>query len=216
MPNQFADLTVTMYQQVLLRPASASDVSYWVGQLTTGLPRLAMAQTIWQSPEHRGIQVDDYYQQYLDRAADPDGRAFFVSQLVAGVSETLIQAQILISPEYTQTHPTFDSYLIGLYQDIFGRDPDAAGVQFWRIQAALGATRAQVAVGFLTSDESYIDIINGYYLEFLNRPVDPPSEAILLAQLRAGVTTQDTIAEGILASDEYFQLAQSSSGPIFD
>ena len=214
--NPFADLTVAMYTQVLERPPSVGDVEYWVGQLGSGVSRLVMSQTVWESPEHRLLQVDGYYEQYLNREADSAGLQFFATQLVLGVSEIAVQVQLLVSPEYASTHPTFDAYLIGLYQNILGRDPDALGVGFWRLQAALGATRADVALAFLTSDEAYSDVLNSYYEDFLERPIDTPSEVVLLAQLRAGQATTQSIAEGILASDEYFALASSMSGPIFD
>jgi len=132
--NPFADLTVAMYQEVLLRPASASDVNYWVTQLSNGVPRLAMSQTVWQSPEHRGIQVDGYYARYLNRSADAASRTMFVDWFAAGVSEGSVQFQFVLSPEYAKTHSTFDAYLMGLYQDVLGRAPDAAGVQFGKLE----------------------------------------------------------------------------------
>ena len=199
-----AKLTGAIYQDVLGRQPSSADVSFWVAALNGGVTRLVMAQAIWESPEHRGIEIDQYYGQYFNRAADPAGRAYWVTLMGLGVSETAVGLQFLSSPEYALAHPTLESYLIGLYQDVFGRVPDLGGVLFWQAQSGAGASRTQLASGFLTSPEAYIDWLNISYTKYLGRLPDAFGVATLLTALESGQATLQSVAEGILASDELF------------
>ena len=64
-----------LYRSLLNREPDAAGLQYWNNQLAGGATREAVAQGIYDSPEHRGIQVDEYYQHYLNRASDPQGRA---------------------------------------------------------------------------------------------------------------------------------------------
>jgi hypothetical protein len=207
--NPLASLTIALYENVLHRPPSLDDINFWSALLNNGLSRVVLAQSVWQSPEHRRSQVDQYYQQYFGHL-DSAGTAFWVSQMQAGLSETDVQIRFLNSPEYGASHATFDSYLVGLYAEIYGRAPDAAGVNYFRTLASLGVPRDQIARIFLTSTEAYTILLPRYYAEFLHRAPDTTGGMFWLNALMSGRATPQSVAETILASDEYFMLATAS------
>src|SRR5262249_15775374 len=64
-----ADYVSALYQDVLGRPADVAGVNYWGGLLQAGFTRAQVAQGIWESPEHRGVEVDALYRSLLHRPA---------------------------------------------------------------------------------------------------------------------------------------------------
>jgi hypothetical protein len=62
-----------------------------------------VTQGFWQSPEHRGRQVDQFYATLLHRQADPGGRASWVNALQTGLSEADLMRSFLTSAEYTNS-----------------------------------------------------------------------------------------------------------------
>ncbi len=210
MNSPFAGLTTAMYQDVLNRPPSGDDINFWTAQLNSGVSRLVMAQAVWESAEHRTIEVHQYFEQYLKRPPDPAAQTYWVAQMLAGLSETGIQLALLESPEYASAHPAIADYITGLYNDVLNRQPDPAEVQVWVGAAAAGATQGQIALAFLTSPEAHTDLLNSYYSEFLHRQPDPAGSAFFLNELATGFATPQSVAETILASDEFFALASGS------
>src|SRR5262249_51324943 len=63
-----------LYRTLLHRPADLGGLRTWVGQLLSGTSRMQVVQAIWNSPEARGIQVDNLFVTFLRRPADPAGR----------------------------------------------------------------------------------------------------------------------------------------------
>jgi hypothetical protein len=58
-------------------------------------------------------------------------------------------------------------FVTGLYNDLFDRTPDQAGLQFWDTQIAAGMSRQQVAFLFWNSPEHQAIIVQQFYLSFL-------------------------------------------------
>jgi hypothetical protein len=82
----------------------------------------------------------------LTLAANPGTTARTGTVIVAGQVTTVTQHVSNASP---------DSFVTSIYQDIFGRAPDAAGLAYWSGQISSGAlTRAQLVAVFFTSLES--------------------------------------------------------------
>src|SRR5262249_14751837 len=78
-------------RDLLGRDAETAGVAYWMNLLLLGSTRSAVAQGVWDSPEHRGLEVDQFYRTLLHRPADPGGRAFWVADLLAGARESDVQ-----------------------------------------------------------------------------------------------------------------------------
>src|SRR5262249_45284792 len=79
-------LVTELYRDLLAREAEAQGLAAWIALLQAGGTRLQVVQGIWNSPEHRGLQVDQFYTTYLHRVADTEGRAAWVNALLGGMS----------------------------------------------------------------------------------------------------------------------------------
>jgi hypothetical protein len=194
----------SLYQNVLLRQPDAAGLNFWVQMERAGATRAQVAGAFWLSSEHNGVLVDQIYTQILHHAADPAGRAFWVHALDIGAATTTdLALTFLTSTEYTATHFSNAAFVTGLYQNIFGRAPDA-NAGFWtQILNNNARTRQEVAYYFLTSTEAYVDAVNDYYVTFLGRPVDSASLNTLMALAARGQVTPLALAELVLGSNEY-------------
>lgn len=95
---------------------------------------------------------------YYDRAADPAGLAFWedvvgedgfnlvsITTLFAAASETQALFPFFADPSST----TPSAFITQLYQNLFNRDPDAAGLAFWteQLQNAVDGVEGSLTVG---------------------------------------------------------------------
>src|SRR5947209_5957209 len=89
---------------------------------------LAVASGIVNSTENRTDFIAGEYRQFLRRAADPAGTSFWLSQMQAGMSPEAVEANFVSSGEYLAARGSDPAqWLAGLYSDLLGRAPDAAG-----------------------------------------------------------------------------------------
>jgi hypothetical protein len=195
-----------LYRAVLHRDADTPGMAGWVAFLQAGGTRQQVAEAFWNSPEHRGLQVDQFYAAYLHRAADPAGRAAWVGRLVAGMSEADVANGFLTSPEYSLSHPGTSDYLLGLYADVLGRAPDADGIAAWGRAVPGGWGRAALADAFLGSSEGERAQVERAYADYLGRSGDAAGVAAWLAALQGGRSWAQ-LALAFLACDEFFARA---------
>src|SRR5262249_43199605 len=94
-------------------------------------------------------------------------------------------------------------FLDALYQDSLGRAVDAGARAAWDQALATGVTRTQVAALVLGSTEYKTDLVSSFYTSLLRRPADGVGLNALVAQLLAGVSDAQVVAE-LVSSDEYF------------
>jgi hypothetical protein len=198
-----------LYADLLGRLPDAGGLAFWVHQLHAGvLSRTQVGAAFYNSAERRGVEVDQFYQTFLHRAADPQGRAGWVNALLQGMSDGQVAIDFLTSAEYTQAHPDSRSYVEGLYSDVLNRGATPGEIAYWQQILDNGArTRAAEAYYFLTSQESYVDAVNGYYQAFLRRPGDAAGMQFYLAMLESGSATPTTVVATFLGSQEYLNLA---------
>jgi uncharacterized repeat protein (TIGR01451 family) len=202
--DQLRSYVSALYQRVLGRAPDAAGLSGWVSFLQGGGTRADAARAFWESAEHRGLEVDALYAHYLHRAADADGRAVWVNALLAGVTEAEVVSNFLASPEYVAAHPDSAAFAAGLYNDVLGRPGAAAEVAMWQAQLDGGLSRAAAAAAFLASPEGYRHTLDNDYANLLGQAGQDPGEAALVAALVSGQRTPAQVAEGLLASDEFF------------
>jgi hypothetical protein len=193
-----------LYQTVLGRAAESAGLQYWAQLLRTGTSRAQVTEEIWESAEHRGLEVDQFYATYLHRAADAFGRAFWVNELLGGMSESQVAEGFLTSAEYQQAHAGTTAYLFGLYADVLGRTPDPAGLDYWQAAAHSGLSPAQIADGFLGSAEEQQRLVAGCYANYLGRSGEASGVQYWLDALQAHQLSPAQVAQAFLASDEFF------------
>jgi len=108
------------------------------------------------------------------------------------------------------TDAALRSYVTRVYQDLFGRLPDPAGLQGWTAALSRGTPRVAVANAITSSTEYRSGLISGVYREFLGREADPEGMAGWLAAMGRGLTIQG-LELGFLASPEYYLQSGSTN-----
>lgn len=196
-----------LYFTLLGRHAQSSELTYWGQQMSGGASRATVAQDIWDSTEHRNLQVDQYYHTYLNRAPEAGGLSFWVNRFATqGLTERQAVYFFTISPEYQADHKSDTDFVTALYQDVLLRTPSASDLSSWQTAMSGGQTHYQVASAFTGGQEAATRIIDAFYFNFLHRLPDSGAQN-LISGLVAGKTTSESAGVGILASDEYFALA---------
>lgn len=88
-----------------------------------------------------------------------------------------------------------------LYQAAFDRKPDTAGLKFWTEQLDKGASLAQVAQGFVASNEfktinpsnDPASLVNSYYMHVLHRPADADGAKFWVDAMNKGMTSNQLL-----------------------
>jgi hypothetical protein len=109
------------------------------------------------------------YQAAFDRTPDTGGLSFWINSLDKGVSLTEVAAAFLTQKEFKEAYGSSQSnveLVTRFYQNILGRDPEAAGRDFWVSYLDRTADVAGVLAGISESPENkagLVDIIgNGF------------------------------------------------------
>src|SRR5437016_3899857 len=122
--------------------------------LTTGVA-LTTILGLGAAPAHADdcrLLVKQTYEQYLHRCPDPDGFEAAVCSLRRGGSFEVFQAGVIGSDEYYHLHGCSPrGFVIGLYEDVLGREPDRGEVRDWQCRLERCGCRATVARQFLCS-----------------------------------------------------------------
>jgi len=198
-----------LYAEVLGRTTTPSDaeVLFWTGELARGRSRGDVAQGFINSVERRSREINNFYQLYLGRGVDPSGLQFWLQVWAANNGPEPVQAGLLGSMEYfiNRGGGTNAGFVQALYNDVLGRSAGPAEVAYWVNELAT-RSRANVAMGFLVSDEYRLKVIANMYTTYLRRPIDNDGAQYWLQRMKQGVP-QESILAGILGSLEYYNLA---------
>jgi hypothetical protein len=86
---------------------------------------------------------------------------------------------------------------------LLNRAADAQGLQYWdNLLEQHAMTEAQVVEGFLSSDEYFTSLIDGFFETYLSRMPTAAELANDLAQMQGGASQRDIQFE-IVDTDEY-------------
>lgn len=196
-----------LYVDVLDRQPDLAGMQDWLGRLNEGATNLEVSAGIWESTEHRAIQVDSYYNQFFGRSADPEGRQFWIDEMLAGATEEDTMAAFMTTQEYLESNATNEEFVRAVYQDVLNRDADTGGLIFWTEALATGQmTREQVAAGLIDTDERHQSLVDSYYETYLDRVADPDGAAFWANQLNQNLMDDADVVEALLATAEYANL----------
>lgn len=104
---------------------------------------------------HEGF-VFRLYDGVYGREAD-EGLDFWVAELDAGLSDMAVATAFLESPEYEQrfgSDSTPEDLIDALYDNVLGREADAAGRDYWLAQLDAGASEEAMMLAFTESAEN--------------------------------------------------------------
>jgi parallel beta-helix repeat protein len=88
-----------LYQDILGRTGSTSEVQGWVNFMSGGATSTQVALGFLGSTEYRKDVVDSYYHEFLNRTAEPRGEATWIEALASGMTDQDVLAHIFGSSE---------------------------------------------------------------------------------------------------------------------
>jgi uncharacterized protein (TIGR03118 family) len=193
-----------VYGDLLNRRADVGALGFWSGQLSAGVSRIQIVNSIEASAEYRGDEVQGVFQTYLKRPAEASAVTFGAGYLA---NHTLEQFAVLVagSGEFyeAQGGGTNDGFLEALFHDALNRPVDAGARAYFDQLLSGGVSTAQVASLVFGSEEYLGDVVQSAYLSYLDRPVDAGGQAYFVGLLQGGATDAQ-VAATLIASDEYF------------
>lgn len=194
---------VQVYDDLLLRYPDWEGLSTWLRLLVEGAPYRSVANAITASDEYRSRLVRATYQRYLGRDAESAGLAFWLGQMRNGRQIEEIQAGFIASDEYYARYGSSPGgWVVGLYRTVLGREPSGSEVQYWMSRINGGLSRGGVARGFLYSTEHLTAVVDEYYLDLLERHIDPSGQTTWVGLIQGGHRDEEIVA-AIVSSREY-------------
>jgi hypothetical protein len=196
-----------LYSDVLGRIADAGGLAFYKGLLDNGTPPAEVVDSIWESAEHCGVQVDGFYHSFLNRVADPEGRQFYVDSMLGGMSEEAAVTSFVTSTEFQRLNPPPGQFVDTLYNDLLERASDQEGLAFWINELQNNfSTTVDVGQIFVNSPERHQVLVTSYYTDFLARAPDAEGLAFWQQHLDQGFMDVQSVAEAFLSSTEYVKL----------
>jgi hypothetical protein len=183
-------------------------VQAFVDDLEDGGSRSAVASALVDTDAYRALTVDRIFRDLLDRAPDPDGLLFWVGQLRAGQTQQVVKASIIASDEYFSNSGDNEAFVTAVYNDLLGRDPDAAGLEFWVDRLEAGDPRFVVAGAFIFTTEALGVQVDEQYRLYLRRDADAGGRDFWVQFLQGGARIEQ-LAISLVSSEEYFAQAQA-------
>jgi hypothetical protein len=166
-----------------------------------------VAGAICQSDEYYSKLITSTYQHYLSRTPEPAGLASWLDQFDHyGLTDEKLEAGLIGSAEYIANHGgNGQGWVIGMYHDLLGRTPDAAGLGNWLTQLQGGVTPESIAYGFAASAEREGQRVLADYQRLLGRTPTPSEVSSWVDQFVHHGVTNERVMAGFVASAEYFQ-----------
>ncbi|MDJ0336508.1 DUF4214 domain-containing protein [Salinibacterium sp. G-O1] len=88
-----------LYDKLLLRTGETSGVNYWVSTIESGVARVTVAYSFYQSSETLGVRVNSIFQKLLHRTGSTSTVAYW-SKVVGGQGDLVLAAAVAGSAEY--------------------------------------------------------------------------------------------------------------------
>jgi Ca2+-binding RTX toxin-like protein len=171
-----------LYQNTFDRDASLSEIQTWLGKLNSGaISRADLALSLAESAEHYAVgnthvttnvtlgqflhstdkaiareAIERLYNVMLDRyPSSAEANARTVALTTGTKSKYQIAAEVLASSTFSALYGSLsnDAFVSQMFQNAFGRRPEAAELQFWSGALSAGTSRADIVVA-LSSNQS--------------------------------------------------------------
>ena len=128
-----------------------------------GIERLVFADlSIAYDTDGNAGQAYRLYQAAFDRTPDRGGLGYWIMQLDQGIGLNAVANAFLGSTEFMTLYGAASSnldFVKKLYSNILHREPDQAGVDYWKSRLDEGASRADTLIAFSESTENQVALI---------------------------------------------------------
>jgi uncharacterized delta-60 repeat protein len=209
--NDSTAFAAQQYRDFLSREGDAAGIAHWAGLIDEGTPRAAVVESFLTSPEFEAVvaPVTRLYMAYFDRLPDLAGLQFYIGYLRGTGTLQSISNVFAGSPEFSATYGylTHEQFVRLVYQNVLGREPDAAGLEYWTTRLDQQMPRGEVMLAFSESPEyraataSEVRVFMTYF-GMLRRLPDAAGYDYWAGQAEAGASLQ-VLIDGFLASAEY-------------
>jgi len=156
-----------VYNNVLGRQSDSAGRYFWGDQLADGLSRGELMVGFSESDEFIAAtntrppgstleaEMSRLYFAVFLRYPDESGLAYWVQQRSDGVALTDIGAEFASSSEFADRYGNLPdrSFVALVYNNVLGREPDSAGLNYWLDRLSNGLTRGTMMVDFSKSAE---------------------------------------------------------------
>jgi hypothetical protein len=215
-----ASLMSALFQDLLARSPSPSELTFYTNQLELGSTASDVASELLATAEYRADLVGGYIERFLGRTASPSDISFFSGELGSGATDENVIAQIVGSTEYfTKAGGTDPAFVGAAYHSLLARSPSSSELGAWVTQMGLGTTATDVANALLGTTEYRDYLVGGFIPRFLGRTASPSDFSFYSGELGSGATDENVIAQ-IVGSTEYaaragsVEFAPTTSAPV--
>jgi hypothetical protein len=204
-PNAGAYVT-GLYLDLLHRQASPQEIASWNAGFAAGLTRAQIATDFVNSPEYRTDEILSLYGRLLGRVPGAGEISAWLGAMNTGMGVQQLTTEFIASDEYySRWGANVATWLNGLYHDVLGRLPDAAGQASWVSFLQQGGSRLGVAAGFVYSLEGSGRLAVSAFHNVVSR--DPnASEMTTWANALQKGTPVEQLTVALASSQEYVYL----------
>lgn len=156
----FADTTALVNRfldDVEGRRPTAADVKRWTDAIDSGTsPSAIVTEALAMPPWTNEVApIARLYTAYFARLPDQAGLDFWVAQRRAGAGLDAVSAAFARTSEFRGQYGALSDrdFVTQLYRNVFGREADAAGRDYWVVRIAQGTSRGRVVTLFSESPE---------------------------------------------------------------
>lgn len=151
-----------VYLSVLARSPDASGRAHWLERMEAGLSRGEVMIAFSDSTEYKVSTgfvsqpaILRLYRAVFLRDADPAGLRFWLDQAATGRPLSAISNDMVLSDEFIARYGELDNqgFVLQVYTNVLGRDPDDGGAMFWLDQLERGVSWGEMVAEFASSDE---------------------------------------------------------------
>ncbi len=232
--SESANFLERMYNTALDRSYDDVGMDFWLDQMgDEGKGGAAVIDGFLGSDEYaeKGKTnediLNDFYAAMFDREPDDEGKAYWTARLDAGMSIDALVAGFSGSEEFKTVCKEFNvepgtfeptkwadkkfevtSFAQRMYNNCLGRGSDEEGLEYWCEKLQNGITGAEIANGFVFSDEAKaqklddVAFLNMLYKTFMDRGADDEGLAYWTEKLQAG-ESRESVLEGFVGSQEF-------------
>ena len=211
------DFVTQQYVDFLRRTPDSAGLNFWVNRLNTGsATRAQVIESMMYSGEFRGRfgPLVRLYTAYFQRAPDYAGLMYWFDRMYptsgTGASLAQVSDQFAQSGEFVNAYGPLDNagFIIRVYQNVLGRNPEAAGYTYWLGQLNAGMPRGQVMTAFSESTENQNATANSLlitmtYVGMLRRSPEAGGYSWWLTEVNAGRASVLGLITSFLNSSEY-------------
>lgn len=204
-----------LYRDLLQRSPAPAEISGWAPAMASGTMTRGQAVPLFlQSQEYGGLLIRQEYQALLGRLPEPSGQASWLQFLETGGDHEQLTAALAASDEYYGRHGnTPAGWLSGVFQDLLGRAPDAAGSAYWTGALQKGGSRAALSMIIENSTEAHARQVAAAYQHYLQRLPVTTELNWWVSMMDQGLHEATVIAQ-FASSEEYYQAQQNQPEPL--